>query len=105
MKERNIKKMNRIDKVLVNAKVRADVVKDAFCERFLSKKNGDSDIISKVIFMVVIIALVLAIKWAVSYLLTGSIEYNKSSANTGVKDGILGKIKNSLDSIFSNSGM
>ena len=98
--------MNRIDKVLVNAKVRADVVKDAFCERFLSKKNGDSDIISKVIFMVVIIALVLAIKWAVSYLLTGSIEYNKSSANTGgVKDGILGKIKNSLDGIFSDSGM
>lgn len=97
------KEMNRIDKALVNAKVRADVAKDAFCERFLTKKNGDSDIISKVIFMVIVIALVIVIKWGVSYILTGSTSVTENSANSKAAGGVMKTLSDKFNNIFNES--
>lgn len=102
MQKKGIKKMNTLDKTIVNAKIRMDLAKDAVCNKFFAKKNGDSDIISKVIFMVVIVALVMIVKWAVTWILTG-----KTQVTNGTTDytntSIMGELSSKMKSIFDSN--
>ena len=64
--------MNKLNSIAIAAKIRKDRLIDSAAEKLFSKEKGDSDILTKVIFIVVAIALVMILKWAFSYLLTGS---------------------------------
>lgn len=94
--------MNTLDKAMVNAKIRMDLAKDAVCDKLFAKKNGDSDIISKVIFMVVIVALVMIVKWAVTWILTGSTKVTDNTTNYK-PNSIMGQLSNKMISIFNSN--
>ena len=64
--------MNKLNSIAIAAKLRKDRLVDSAAEKLFSKEKGDSDILTKVILVVVAIALVMILKWAFSYLLTGS---------------------------------
>lgn len=93
--------MNTLDKAMINAKIRMDLAKDAVCDKLFAKKNGDSDIISKVIFMVVVVALVMIVKWAVSYILTGSTKGDNANGYTNTS--IMGQLKDKMSKIFETT--
>lgn len=94
--------MNTLDKAMVNTKIRMDLAKDAVCDKLFAKKNGDSDIISKVIFMVVIVALVMIVKWAVTWILTGQTKVSDSTTNYG-ENSIMKQLSDKMTAIFNSS--
>lgn len=93
--------MNTLDKAMVNAKIRMDLAKDAVCDKLFAKKNGDSDIISKVIFMVVIVALVMIVKWAVTWILTGKTQISNSDTDYG-DNSIMKQLSDKMSAIFDS---
>lgn len=64
--------MNKLNSIAIAAKIRKDRLINSAAEKLFNKEKGDSDILTKVILAVVAIALVMILKWAFSYLLTGS---------------------------------
>lgn len=94
--------MNRLDKAMVNAKIRMDLAKDAVCDKLFAKKEGDSDIISKVIFMVVIVALVMIVKWAVTWILTGKTQVD-SNTTSYTSTSIMGSLASKMGAIFNSN--
>lgn len=93
--------MNTLDKAMVNTKIRMDLAKDAVCDKLFAKKNGDSDIISKVIFMVVIVALVMIVKWAVTWILTGKTQVTNGTTDYG-ENSIMKQLSDKMTTIFNS---
>ena len=90
--------MNKLNSIAIAAKIRKDRLIDSAAEKLFSKEKGDSDILTKVIFVVVAIALVMILKWAFSYLLTGSSKPDGSG--TYKPDSIMGEFQNKVKAIF-----
>lgn len=91
--------MNKLNSIAIAAKIKKDRLIDSAAEKLFSKEKGDSDILTKVIFVVVAIALVMILKWAFSYLLTGS---SKPDGSGQYKTGsIMDDFQNKVKAIFN----
>ena len=91
--------MNKLNSIVIAAKIRKDRLIDSAAEKLFSKEKGDSDILTKVIFVVVAIALVMILKWAFTYLLTGS---SKADGSGTYKPGsIMDDFQNKVKAIFN----
>lgn len=91
--------MNKLNSIAIAAKIKKDRLIDSAAEKLFSKEKGDSDILTKVILIVVAIALVMILKWAFSYLLTGSSKPN--GTGTYSPESIMGKFQNKVEAIFN----
>lgn len=91
--------MNKLNSIAIAAKIRKDRLIDSVAEKLFSKEKGDSDILTKVIFIVVAIALVMILKWAFSYLLTGSSKPDGSG--TYASGSIMSDFQDKVKAIFN----
>lgn len=74
--------MNRLDKLVINAKVRATAFKENIKENLTSKKMGDSQIVVALILIVVAVGLAIIFRTQVNHIIKNVADNVQNAINT-----------------------